>query len=286
MPQCSQLKSVLSIAGSDSSGGAGIQADIKAIPATGAYAASVITALTAQNTEGVQAIEPVLPQFVSQQINAVCTDLDIQAIKIGMLHTEEIITRVAAAILKHKPPHVVLDPVMVSKNGSPLLEDSLINSLKTILFPHVNLLTPNLLEAEKILGQPIQSLDDMKNAARLISEQYQINVLLKGGHLDSSIACDVLCELGELTYFELPRIETQNTHGTGCTLSAAIASYLAQGKALKEAVFCAKQYLFEAILSGSKQSLGKGHGPVHHFYFIEQHDFTSTPVKTYHKELI
>lgn len=286
MPKAKPLQSVLSIAGSDSSGGAGIQADIKAISATGSYAASVITALTAQNTEGVQAIESVSPQFVTQQIDAVCTDLNIQAIKIGMLHTDEIIKRVADALLKYKPPYVVLDPVMVSKNGSALLEDSLINSLKINLFPHVNLLTPNVLEAEKILGQSIQTMDDMENAARLIANEYQVNVLVKGGHLNSPTVQDVLCEAGELTYFELPRIETKNTHGTGCTLSAAIASYLAQGKTLKDAVFCAKQYLFEAIVSGSEQSLGRGHGPVHHFYFIEQHDFTSTCVKKYHKELI
>ncbi|MDF1646899.1 MAG: bifunctional hydroxymethylpyrimidine kinase/phosphomethylpyrimidine kinase [Legionellaceae bacterium] len=286
MIQNNLLQSVLSIAGSDSSGGAGIQADIKAISATGAYAASVITALTAQNTEGVQAIESVSPQFVTEQIDAVCTDLDIQAIKIGMLHTAHIIERVADAIIKYKPPHVILDPVMVSKNGSPLLEDHLVHSLKTTLFPHVSLLTPNLSEAEKILGQSIQSIDDMTHAALVISKKHQINVLIKGGHLNTSTAQDVLCEAGKITYFELPRIETKNTHGTGCTLSAAIASYLAQGKPLKEAVMCAKQYLFKAIISGSKQSLGNGYGPVQHFYFLEQHDFTSTHIKIQHKELV
>ncbi|MDX2346041.1 MAG: bifunctional hydroxymethylpyrimidine kinase/phosphomethylpyrimidine kinase [Legionella sp.] len=271
------LHSVLSIAGSDSSGGAGIQADIKAISATGAYAASVITALTAQNTQGVQAIESVSPEFVTQQINAVCDDLNIKAIKIGMLHTAAIIERVMTAILKHKPKHVVLDPVMVSKNGSALLDNALINSLKK-LFAHVSLLTPNLLEAEKIIGTSIVSIDDMANAARAISKEYQIAVLLKGGHFDSPMAQDVLCDAGELTWFELPRIETKNTHGTGCTLSAAIASYLAQGKPLKEAVFDAKQYLFEAIVSGSKFSLGTGQGPVHHFYGLNQHDYTARRV--------
>ena len=286
MPHTKPLQSVLSIAGSDSSGGAGIQADIKAISATGAYAASVITALTAQNTEGVQAIESVSPQFVTAQIDAVCTDLNIQAIKIGMLHTADIIKRVADAILKYKPPYVVLDPVMVSKNGSPLLEDHLIDCLKSDLFPHVTVLTPNVIEAEKILGQRIETLDDMIKAARVISSQYQISVLLKGGHLNAPTAQDVLCAAGEISTFELSRIKTQNTHGTGCTLSAAIASYLAQGYALKESVMRAKQYLFEAIVSGSEQSLGKGHGPVHHFYSIEQHDFTSTCVKVCHKEFV
>ena len=162
------LHSVLSIAGSDSSGGAGIQADIKAISATGAYAASVITALTAQNTQGVQAIESVSPEFVTQQINAVCDDLNIQTLKIGMLHTQAIIERVTDAILKYKPQHVVLDPVMVSKNGSALLDDALIDCLKS-LFPHASLLTPNLVEAEKIMGQAaqsIQSTNDMADAVR------------------------------------------------------------------------------------------------------------------------
>ncbi len=272
------LASVLSIAGSDSSGGAGIQADIKAISATGAYAASVITALTAQNTQGVQAIEPVSPEFVTQQINAVCDDLAIQAIKIGMLHTQAIIERVIDAIVKYKPRYVVLDPVMISKNGSPLLDDGLIGALKKLFF-HVNLLTPNVLEAEKILNQPIQSIqstDDMADAARAISDKYQMSVLVKGGHLDVSTAHDVLCDAGKLTWFELPRVVTKNTHGTGCTLSAAIASYLAQGLSLTDAVSEAKQYLFQAILHGSQLSIGQGFGPVHHFYGVLQNDFTAS----------
>jgi hydroxymethylpyrimidine/phosphomethylpyrimidine kinase len=273
------LHSVLSIAGSDSSGGAGIQADIKAISATGAYAASVITALTAQNTQGVQAIESVSPAFVTQQINAVCDDLEIQSIKIGMLHTQAIIERVRAAILKYKPRYVVLDPVMVSKNGSALLDDVLIHALKK-LFAHVTLLTPNLLEAEKITGESIQSTDDMARVARLIATEYHTNVLLKGGHLNTPTAQDVLCEVDNtLTWFTLPRVDTQNTHGTGCTLSAAIASYLAQGKPLKKAVLDAKQYLYQAILSGSQLSLGKGYGPVHHFYRLEKHAFIAAAVE-------
>ncbi len=286
MPKCEPLQAVLSIAGSDSSGGAGIQADIKAISATGAYAASVITALTAQNTMGVQAIEPVSPKFVTQQIDAVCADLNIQAIKIGMLHTQAIIERVRDAILMYRPPHVVLDPVMVSKNGSPLLSDDLVACLKETLLPHVSVVTPNLPEAEKMLGKRIQSLDEMTQAAALLAKQYQVNVLLKGGHLSSPTAQDVLCEKGALSYFELPRVTTQNTHGTGCTLSAAIASYLAQGFALHDAVMRAKHYLFEAILAGSAALLGKGHGPVHHFYYLEQYDPTATLIKKHHRELV
>jgi hydroxymethylpyrimidine/phosphomethylpyrimidine kinase len=235
----------------------------------------VITALTAQNTQGVQAILSVSPEFVTQQINAVCDDLNIQTIKIGMLYSQAIIERVREALIKYKPLHVVLDPVMVSKNGSALLDDDLIADLKT-LFPYVNLLTPNVLEAEKIVGQRIQSIHHMADAARFISKTHQMNVLLKGGHLNSPTAQDVLCEAGELTWFELPRIETKNTHGTGCTLSAAIASYLAQGKPLKHAVFDAKQYLFQAISYGSQLSVGQGHGPVHHFYGLVQHDSTSS----------
>lgn len=262
--------SVLSIAGSDSSGGAGIQADIKAISAIGAYAASVITALTAQNTQGVQAIEPVSPAFVMQQMDAVFSDLNIQSVKIGMLHSEAIICAVRDAILKYAPRHVVLDPVMVSKNGSPLLADDLIDCLKNNLFSHVSLLTPNLLEAEKIMQRPIQTPSDMADAALEMANTYQTSVLIKGGHLDdANRACDVLCVAGALTWFELPRIETENTHGTGCTLSAAIAAYLAQGRTLEAAVFDAKQYLFGAISAGSAYHIGQGVGPVHHFYARE-----------------
>lgn len=269
MPEVKILPAVLSIAGSDSSGGAGIQADIKTISATGAYAASVLTALTAQNTEGVQAIEAVSPAFITQQIDAVCTDLDIKAIKLGMLHTREIITRVKEALMTYQPPYVVLDPVMVSKNGSPLLPDDLVSFLKEQLFSLATVITPNVPEAEKMMGQSIQTLPEMEAAARAIAEQYQVAVLLKGGHLNSPTAQDVLCEAGELTYFEMPRVDTKNTHGTGCTLSAAIASYLAQGNSLKDSVMRAKQYLFNAILAGSEYALGKGCGPVHHFYFLE-----------------
>ncbi|MDF1677357.1 MAG: bifunctional hydroxymethylpyrimidine kinase/phosphomethylpyrimidine kinase [Legionellaceae bacterium] len=287
MPKREPLQAVLSIAGSDSSGGAGVQADIKAISATGAYAASVITALTAQNTTGIQAVESVSPQFVTQQIDAVCTDLNIQAMKIGMLHTQAIIERVRDAILKYRPPYVVLDPVMVSKNGSPLLSNDLTTCLKETLLPHVSVVTPNLPEAEKMLGARIQSLDEMTQAATLLAKQYQVSVLLKGGHLPAPTAKDVLCEKGALRYFELPRVTTPNTHGTGCTLSAAIASYLAQGFALHDAVMCAKHYLFEAILAGSEEQLGRGHGPVHHFYSLEQHDdFTAALIKKYHRELV
>ncbi len=269
MPEAKLLPAVLSIAGSDSSGGAGIQADIKATSATGAYAASVITALTAQNTEGVQAIEAVSPEFITQQIDAVCTDLDVKAIKLGMLHTKEIITRVKDALTRYQLPYVVLDPVMVSKNGSPLLADELVDFLKEELFALATVITPNVPEAEKIVGHSIQNLEEMEAAAHEIADKYQVSVLLKGGHLNSPTAQDVLCEAGELTYFELPRVDTKNTHGTGCTLSAAIASYLAQGYPLKEAVMQAKQYLFNAILAGSEYALGKGCGPVSHFYFLE-----------------
>lgn len=277
MQQHRRPPTVLSIAGSDSSGGAGIQADIKAISATGSYAASVITALTAQNTMGVQAIEGIAQPFIAQQLETVFSDLNIRAVKIGMLHRADIIDTVKAALLKYTPPFVVLDPVMVSKNGTPLLEDALIDLLKTNLFPNATLITPNILETEKIIGQRIHTKEEMAEAAQFISQTYQLNVLIKGGHLQTTTSCDILCQSGNLTYFELPRIHTQHTHGTGCTLSAAIASYLAQGHQLPQAISHAKHYLYQAILSGSHQNVGHGQGPVDHFYFIESnHAFSDT----------
>jgi hydroxymethylpyrimidine/phosphomethylpyrimidine kinase len=276
-----QIKTVLSIAGTDPSGGAGIQADIKAISATGSYAASVITALVAQNTTGVQGIHAVPVGFVKQQLDSVCTDLTIHAVKLGMLHTANIMQDVVDALEHYQLPHVVLDPVMVAKNGSPLLDASLITCLKKTLFSHATLLTPNVPEAEKITGTSIKTTQHMRDAARSISQQYNTHVLLKGGHLDASHAHDVLCTTsGETTWFESPRIITHNTHGTGCTLSSAIASFLAQGKSMVDAIHHAKNYLYHAIASGSKQSMGQGHGPVDHFYFLDSCDTPDTTRET------
>ncbi|RUR02359.1 bifunctional hydroxymethylpyrimidine kinase/phosphomethylpyrimidine kinase [Legionella septentrionalis] len=263
---------VLTVAGTDPSGGAGIQADIKAISATGSYAASVITALVAQNTQGVQAIQEVPTAFIAQQLDAVFQDLHIKAVKIGMLHDHEVMHVVAQSLQTHHPEYVILDPVMVAKNGCALLKEEAVSYLKEQLIPAATLITPNISEAEKILDMCIESSADMIHAARSIAEEYQVNVLLKGGHLNAPEASDVLWVTADNTshWFHAPRIHTKNTHGTGCSLSAAIASFLAQGKDLLTAVQLAKKYLFHAIVAGSNQQIGKGHGPVDHFYFLDE----------------
>lgn len=261
---------VLTIAGTDPSGGAGIQADIKTISATGCYAASVITALVAQNTQGVQAIQAVPADFVMQQIDSVFSDLDISAVKIGMLHNKNIIETVSSALEKFKPKNIVLDPVMVAKNGCELLPANTIHFIQERLFPLVNLITPNLLEAEKILGEKIETFSDMERAAEKIGNSFNINVLLKGGHMNSTQSSDVLYSKNDFSHywFHEERINTKNTHGTGCTLSSAIASYLAKGCTLQNAIHIAKKYLTKAIESGRNFQIGRGCGPVNHFYFL------------------
>ena len=262
---------VVSIAGTDPSGGAGIQADIKAISATGAYAASVITALVAQNTQGVQAILEVPADFVSKQMDVVFSDLEVHAVKIGMLHDARIIEAVASELEKFKPNNVVLDPVMIAKDGSELLDLNTILFLKNRLFPLVSLITPNLFEAEHLLGTSIENSDDMVAAAKQLGQQYNIDVLVKGGHLNGQASSDVLycIETNEYQWFHSKRVSTKNTHGTGCTLSSAIASYLAQGLSMPEAIGHAKDYLTRAIESGALHSIGRGCGPVDHFYFLK-----------------
>lgn len=261
---------VVTIAGTDPSGGAGIQADIKTIAATGGYAASIITALVAQNTQGVQAIQEVPVAFITKQIEVVFSDLTIAAVKIGMLHNKEVIAAIAAALEKYQPDFIVLDPVMVAKDGSTLLDLATIDYLKNRLLPLVTLITPNLFEAEKIVGHPITDTESMAKAAAAISQQFNIHVLLKGGHLATPDSSDVLYLRAAQAplWFEAKRIASQNTHGTGCTLSAAIASYLAQQYDLATAVKMAKAYLTQAIAMGSRQRIGKGRGPVDHFYFM------------------
>lgn len=264
-------RSVVTIAGSDSSGGAGIQADIKTISALGCYAASIITALTAQNTEGVQAIYAVPPAFVTEQIESVFTDLNVDAVKIGMLHDQAMIEVIANALEKFKPPFVVIDPVMISKNGSVLLNFEAIQYLKSKLFPLASLITPNLFEVEKLMNKTVDTHDTMALAAMELGETFQINVLIKGGHLDSNQCSDVYYskQNSSCYWFHENRIDTTQTHGTGCTLSAAIAAYLAQGCLMDQAILNAKKYLTEAIQSGSHYQLGSGCGPVDHFYFLE-----------------
>ncbi|KTD76597.1 bifunctional hydroxymethylpyrimidine kinase/phosphomethylpyrimidine kinase [Legionella waltersii] len=265
------LACVLSIAGTDPSGGAGISADIKAISATGGYAAAVITALVAQNTQGVQCIERVSPEFVHKQLNSVFLDLPISAVKIGMLHDERIIAVVSKTLDKTRPPNIVFDPVMVAKDGSLLLELDSISLLKEKLLPLTDLITPNLFEAEYLIGGGIRNFQEMEAAALAIGQQFRINVLIKGGHLETNESSDVLFNFTKNTidWFSSPRVKSSNTHGTGCTLSSAISSYLAQGLALYDAVASAKNYISHAIQSGKNYRLGKGNGPVDHFYFLE-----------------
>jgi hydroxymethylpyrimidine/phosphomethylpyrimidine kinase len=263
---------VVTIAGTDPSGGAGIQADIKAISATGSYAASIITALVAQNTVKVHAIHDVSAEFIQSQIDAVFGDLQVAAIKIGMLNKKEVIDVVATSLDRLLIKKVVFDPVMVAKNGSPLIEPHLIDYLKERVFPNCTLITPNIPEAEALLNTAIVTEDDMLQASQALGDRYGLDVLVKGGHFDKPEASDVLFIYASQQHhwFHAPRINTRNTHGTGCTFSSAIASYLAQDKPLIKAVECAKYYLTRAIQSGSDQCIGRGFGPVDHFYFLEQ----------------
>lgn len=264
------LPCVVTIAGTDPSGGAGIQADIKAISATGSYAASVITALVAQNTLGVQDIQAISADFVQKQMDSVFNDLEVHAIKIGMLHDARIINLISAELKKLQAIHIVFDPVMVAKDASVLLDLDTIELLKKRLIGAVSLITPNIFEAEQLLGSAILTMLDMELAARKIAEKFNINVLIKGGHFNGQQSSDVLyiIENAECHWFHAERISTKNTHGTGCSLSSAIASYLAQGFSLYESVNKAKLYLSEAIRSGARHQIGRGNGPVDHFYFL------------------
>lgn len=256
---------VMTIAGSDSSAGAGIQADLKTFAAIGSYGCSVITALTAQNTQGVQAIHAVPADFIVQQIQSVLNDIPIKVIKLGMLHNAKIIQAVARELSKFPAIKIVIDPVMVAKGGSLLLEQEAIESLKKDLFPLATLITPNLPEAEVLLGEKIT---DQDQAAQQLAAMTDCNVLLKGGHSTGEICrdCLYLVDGQQSHYFEQPRIETKNTHGTGCSLSAAIGAYLSQDYTLIDAVEKSIDYLHKAIQAGSQYQLGQGHGPVHHLF--------------------
>ncbi|MCL9775989.1 bifunctional hydroxymethylpyrimidine kinase/phosphomethylpyrimidine kinase [Vibrio methylphosphonaticus] len=259
---------VLTIAGSDSGGGAGIQADIKSISATGGYACSVITALTAQNTQGVSGILGIAPSFVEAQLDAVFSDLNVMAVKIGMLADADIIQAVANKIKQYQPPYVVLDPVMVATSGDLLLESSAIDALKSELLPLATIITPNLPEGAALLNRAIpQTEAEMLEMIEALRSLNTATILLKGGHLESeATSTDLLITGEEVSRFETTRIHTKNTHGTGCTLSSAIASFLAQGQDLPSAVQSAKHYITQAISHADELSIGRGHGPVHHFF--------------------
>lgn len=257
----------LTIAGSDSGGGAGIQADLKAMSALGVYGASVITAVTAQNTRSVTAVHGIPLEVIAAQIEAVLGDLDVGAIKIGMLATPQIIETVAAALAGYTGP-IVLDPVMIAKSGDALLADEAISTLREVLVPRATVLTPNLPEAARLLDQPMAtSPAEMSTQGRSLVDLGATAVLMKGGHSEGETCHDLLIsDTGVLAEFKAPRRQTKNTHGTGCTLSSSIAAGLAKGLSLAEATQQAHAYLQQAIATADKLNVGQGHGPVHHFH--------------------
>jgi len=258
------MKTVLTIAGSDCSGGAGIQADIKSISANGAFAMSVITAITAQNTMGVFDIQDITPSMIRSQIKVIFDDIKVDAIKIGMVSKIESIKAISEELRKIKDlPPVILDPVMISKSGFKLLSEDAKETLIKELFPLATLITPNLPEAEEILGIKITNIEEMKEAAIMLKELGAKSILVKGGHLEDD-ATDLLYHEGKFIYLSQERIETKHTHGTGCTLSSAIAANIAKGLDVEEAVKLAKEYITMAISNGFE--LGKGVGPTNHFY--------------------
>lgn len=263
---------VLTIAGSDSGGGAGIQADLKTIGANGCYGMSVITALTAQNTVGVSGIHGIPIDFVRLQLDAVLTDIGTDAVKIGMLFSPELIETVAEQLKKFDVSNIVLDPVMIAQSGDKLLQDEAIDALKKHLIPMADIITPNLPEASVLLGREITALDMLSAASKELCDLGCTNVLIKGGHLmgQESDDCLYLGDTGEMIFLPAKRIETHNNHGTGCTLSSAIAAGIAKGEDVVKAVRGAKEYITGAIAAGASYSIGQGNGPVHHFYQFEQ----------------
>jgi hydroxymethylpyrimidine/phosphomethylpyrimidine kinase len=261
------LPVALTIAGSDPSAGAGIQADLKTFAALGVYGASVITALTAQNTQGVSAIHAVPAAFVTAQMNAVFDDLDVKAVKIGMVAQLETIEAIAAALSRLTPSHVVLDPVMVATSGGRLLPGDAVDGLRRDLFPLASLVTPNLPEAAALLGEPIASdRAAIGGQGRRLMAMGAKAVLIKGGHGQGTESIDYLFRGDDVIALTAPRLSTKNTHGSGCSLSSAIAANLAKGETLEAAVRSAKAWITEAIAAADRLDVGKGHGPLHHFH--------------------
>jgi hydroxymethylpyrimidine/phosphomethylpyrimidine kinase len=260
------IPNVLSIAGSDPSGGAGIQADLKTFSALGCYGMAAITALTAQNTQGVSGVHVPDASFIAQQIDAIFIDVRVDAVKIGMLGSPEIVKAVAQALARHKPAHIVLDPVLVATSGDSLGAPGVVEAMREHLFALASLITPNLPEAARLAEAPLPAdLAGLEDLAIRLSRQGARAVLVKGGHLSGAMAEDVLFAGGKVSRFSAPRVETRNTHGTGCTLSSAIAAHLARGMALDDAVRAAKDYLTDALRASEALDVGQGHGPVHHF---------------------
>ena len=259
------MRTALTIAGSDSGGGAGIQADIKTMTANGVFATSAVTALTAQNTTGVSSIMEVTPDFLGEQLDRILTDIFPDAVKIGMVSSAALISMIAEKLTFYKAPHIVLDPVMVATSGAKLISEDAVDALKTRLIPIAEVITPNIPEAEVLTGQNIQTAQEMEDAARAIFEAYGCAVLLKGGHQRND-ANDFLFTKEGGTWFHGERIDNPNTHGTGCTLSSAIASNLAKGRTLVESVQWAKRYISGAL--AAQLDLGKGSGPMNHAFDI------------------
>lgn len=257
------IKKVLTVAGSDCSGGAGIQADIKTITAHKMYAMSAVTALTAQNTTGVSSIMEATPKFVGEQLDAIFTDIFPDAVKIGMVSSKEIIEVIAERLTFYKAKNIVLDPVMAATSGSRLISDDAINTLVNTLMPIACVITPNIPESQILCGFEIHNEEDMIKAAEKIYEKYSGAILIKGGHLVND-ATDLLYKDGKINWFSSERINNPNTHGTGCTLSSAIACNLAKGCSLEESIENAKEYLTGAL--GAMLDLGKGSGPLEHTY--------------------
>ena len=257
----------LTIAGSDSSGGAGIQADLKTFAAFGVYGASVITALTAQNTEGVRGIHHVPAEFVTAQIDAVFADLVVGAVKIGMVAQLATIDAISAGLARWSPKHVVLDPVMVATSGDRLLATEAVEALRTKLIPRASLITPNLPEAAALLDEPVASCEAEveRQGRRLLALGCQA-VLIKGGHGEGSESIDYLIDEERAIVLAAPRIAAKNTHGTGCSLSSAVAAGLAKGEDMETAVQHAKTWISAAIAAADRFSVGHGHGPIHHFH--------------------
>nr|VFJ60231.1 MAG: hydroxymethylpyrimidine/phosphomethylpyrimidine kinase [Candidatus Kentron sp. DK] len=258
---------VLTIAGSDSSAGAGIQADLKTIAALGCYGASAITALTAQNTTGILGIHPVPPAFVSAQIRAVLTDVGADAVKVGMVYSAELMAVIAAELRAHEAKNIVVDPVMAAQTGDSLFREAALSTIKESLMPLAEVFTPNLPEAGILLGYPLDTLDAIRRGARELARHGSRYVLIKGGHARNG-ATDILYSATEDRFMSLPgeRIPTRNDHGTGCTLSSAIASFLARGDGVETAVARAKSYIEGAIRAGARYAIGQGRGPLHHFF--------------------
>lgn len=263
-----QYKRALTIAGSDPSGGAGLQADLKTFAACGCYGASAVVAVVDENTVGVTGVHPIPVEFVTGQIRSVLDDIGADAVKIGMLHSSELIRAVRDTLAGYAIRNIVLDPVMVATSGDKLLQDEAIETLHRELIPAVRVITPNIPEAEILLGRSIGDQRELPELARALSCEGRVSVLLKAGHLSERELIDVFYNAEEqtTTLLRSQRLDTRNTHGTGCTLSSAVAAFLAHGLPLTEAVQRAKDYIDGAIRAGADYTIGHGHGPVHHFF--------------------